>query len=808
MRVDGDAHRVIRAGTEIGIEPKAFAVLCEFLTHPGQMLSRDHLLDAVWGHSYVTPATLNRIIVQLRRALGDDVEAPRCIQTVHGLGYRFIASFTRAPEAAGAPPATRFMPPPHARLPERIEPLIGRERVIAELKALIANARLVTVTGAGGIGKTQAALEAARVSAQAFRDGVWLFDLTPFAGADRLARTLADAFGIRGAVSTDDAMERLVEVLRTRHALLVLDNCERVAELLGRLIAPLLSHCAGLHVLVTSQQRLNCVGETLYSLSPLEAPAQGEWTTDAEIARLSVIPAVQLLLVRSRSLASGFTLTPANAAAVAELCRRLDGLPLALELAAARLRLLSPEQLLSRMGDRFQWHTDSRADRPARHQTLGALIEWSFALLSEQEQALLCALGVFDGGWTLDGAATIGAVFGLDGEQTFELLSGLVDKSLVTIDPNINPPRYRLLDSVRLFALARLVDSGDETRARRAHLAHFIDVTARADAEIRGARQSLWFGRILREFANLHAAFDYAHAQPDLADSAVTLVANLCWWFRIHGEYFESARWLDIALQASHTQTLDRARALVANGIIHYHRRSHACAKSLLREGVELATQLGDAWLAAIGQTYLAFELAVAADFAGAERCVESALTVADAQADGWLRSLALLSRGLALALRGRHTEAAAWLNEAVELVSSPEGDGFQRCYTLINRALLRFHLDDVRGAARDWLRTLDVSVDLQHRRGQAGCVESAAYLALKQGQAADAARFLAAAARVRELTSAPLFPQWQLTHAAAEDGARKILGPAFETTQAQGAAARFEDVVEEARALLTELGG
>ena len=804
VQVDVGAHRLTRAGTEVGLEPKAFAVLLEFLAHPDQMLNRDQLLDAVWGHAFVTQGTLNRLVVQLRRALGDDIKSPRYIQTVHGLGYRFIAPLTGISSAAL--PVLRFAPPAHARLPERTSALIGRERVIVELRGLLGNARLLTVTGPGGIGKTQAALETARVCAQAFPDGVWLFDFTPYTNGDRLAHTLADAIGIREEPGAGDLLARLVEVLRTRRVLLVFDNCERVAEPLSHLVTSLLSQCAELRMLVTSQQCLHCTGETIYSLPTLEAPTSGAWATTEEVSRLAMVPAVQLLLERSRSLASGFMLTPTNAGAVAELCRRLDGLPLALELAAARLRLLSAEQLLLRMQDRFQWLADAPTGRTLHHQTLGALIDWSFALLSEQEHALLCALGVFAGGWTLDGAIAIGAAFELEGEQTLELLGGLVDKSLVAVDAGISPPRYSLLDSVRLFALARLGKSDDEARVRRAHLAHCIDFTTRVDAEVRGERQQLWVERVLREKANLQAAFDYALVQEELANGAITLCANLCWYFRVQGEYHEASHWLDLALWGSHTPTLDRARALIANGIAHHHRRIHARAVLLLEEGIVLATQLGDDVLAASGQGVLAFELAGCGDFDGSERCVEAALSVAEARSSGWLRSMALLSRGIACAMRGRHRDAETWLSEAAELTSSPDGDVFQHGYVLINRALQRFQLDDVRGAAQDWLHMLDLSIGLQHRRGAAGCVEGAAYLALKHGDGGCAARLLGAAARVRDLTAAPLMPQWHAAHAEAETGAREMLGVAFEAAQKEGVVARFEDVVEQTRMFLTEL--
>ncbi|HXE66428.1 MAG TPA: winged helix-turn-helix domain-containing protein, partial [Rhodanobacteraceae bacterium] len=236
--IDAGAHQLLRGGEEFAVEPKAFAVLLEFLSHPGQLLSRDQLLDAVWGHSFVTPATLNRIVAQLRRALADDSEAPRCIQTVHGLGYRFIAPLEHVPEKTA--PALRFAPPARARLPERTEPLIGRDGAIETLKRMLQDHRLVTITGPGGLGKTQAALETARSVATDFPDGVWLFDCTPQTDGDALVRWLAGMFDIHATTDADQLIARLGELLQTRQLLLVFDNCERIAEPLGKAVASLL----------------------------------------------------------------------------------------------------------------------------------------------------------------------------------------------------------------------------------------------------------------------------------------------------------------------------------------------------------------------------------------------------------------------------------------------------------------------------------------------------------------------------------------------------------------------------------------
>jgi predicted ATPase/DNA-binding winged helix-turn-helix (wHTH) protein len=802
--VDAWAHRVTRDGREIAVEPKAFAVLLELLAHPGQLLSRDDLLDAVWGHSCVTPSTLSRVIAQLRRAMADDSARPRYIQTVHGLGYRFIAPVReQQPEQA---PALRFATPARVRLPERAGPLIGREDDLDCLGRLLREARLVTIAGAGGIGKTQAALEVARRVTEDFPDGVWLLDCTSQTDGEGLARWLAGLFDIRVTADTDELMIRLGELLRARRVLLVFDNCERIAEPLGNTIETLLAGSVDPRVLVTSQHRLNCAGEMLYWLPPLDVPPAGEWITDEDIVRLSEVPAVQLLLVRSHASASSFALTPANALTVAEICRRLNGLPLALEIAAARLRLLSPEQLLDRMDAHLLGLAEASASRPARHQTLRALIEWSFALLSGRERSLLGGLSVFIGTCTLGGASAVGALFGMDDEQVLDVLGGLADKSLLVVDTATHPPSYHLLDSVRLFALKELAESGDEVRVREAHLAHFVHLAERVNAEIRGEHEQLWCDRVRRDWANLHAAFDYAMARPDRAEHALSLGGNLCWYFRMCANYGESARWLERALSVGLAPTRQRAQALIADGIMQHQSQVHERAQALLSEGIALAAQLGDTRLAGAGQAVLAFELATSGDIAGAEACAASAQTIAATQNDPWLRSLALLGRGIAFALDDRHFKAEACLGEAFDAVSAPNNGAYQPMYVLINRALQRYYLGRLPEAATDWLASIDAFAELGHWRGVAGCVEGTAYLSSERGELQRAARFQAAAARVRELTAAPLMPQWRKAQAATEQKVRDGLGPSLEQVRRNGAATRFEEIAAEARAVLAAM--
>lgn len=801
--VDTHAHRLTRGGRDVPVEPKVFAVLLHFLEHPGQLLSRDELLDAVWGHSCVTPSTLSRVISQLRRAVADDTEQPRYIQTVHRLGYRFIAPLKHA---SGKPAVElRFAPPARARLPARTHTLIGREHDIDQVADLLRKERLVTIAGAGGVGKTQVALEAARSVAGLFPDGVWLLDCTSQLDGQELTHWLSGMFDIRATAGVASLASGLAELLRPRHVLLVFDNCERIAGPMAIFLEALLAASVAPRVLVTSQHRLNCSSESLYWLPPLDVPEVEEWITEEDIGRLSQVSSVQLLLTRLRAFASSFALTQANATAVAEICRRLDGLPLALEIAAARLRLLSPEQLLQRMDAHLLNLAEASPSRPARHQTLHALIEWSFALLSDRERSLLTGLSVFAGACTLGGANAVGKVFGLDDDEVMDVLGGLVDKSLLVVDTAAHPPSYRLLDSVRQFSQEKLAESGDETFAREAHLAHFIEFTQHVNAEIRTHSELLWCERVRREWANLLEAYDYALSRADGGEDALALSGNLCWYFRMGTNYIESARWVDRSLAAGRAPTRARAQALIASGIMHHQSQVHERAGVLLREGIALAKQLEETQLAGMGYAVLAFELATCGQFMDAEACAAAAETIAQRTDDPWLRSLALLGRGVALALNEMHHESEVCLDEAYRAVSGPDNGAYQPAYVLINRALQRFYLGRFPDAAHDWLSDLDAFAQLDHWRGMAGCVEGAAYLASERGQVRRTARFLAAAARVRELSAAPLMPQWRKAQAVAECRARDGLGRGFAQAQHEGHTARFEEIVVEARLTLLE---
>ena len=452
VRVEPAHRRLTRDGVVIALEPKAVGTLLQLLACPGELVTRERLLDSVWGHRYVTPATLNRIIALLRRAFGDDATRPAFIDTVHGVGYRYIGPIEQQERPLEL--RVRFKPPPGARVPSKLDPLIGREEELSRLHDLVRRHRAITLVGTGGIGKTECALEFARQATGSFPGGVWFFDLAPFASAAEWLQSLGAALGVHR--EADPALlSRIAAALQGRRALFLLDNCERIACEVGEIAVGLLRECEDLKILATSQASLRFVGEHLLNIPLLTLPDPYCDDDKNSLARIAAAPAVNLFVTRARALQSGFVLSRANCTTVVRICQRLDGLPLALELAAARLTTLSPAEVLERLESRFDLLVGNLSGRAERHQTLAALLDWSFALLSAKERRLLSALAVLVPSWTLDAAEQVAASLGFELRAATDLLGALVSKSLVSVDPTSIPARYRLLESMRAFALAK-----------------------------------------------------------------------------------------------------------------------------------------------------------------------------------------------------------------------------------------------------------------------------------------------------------------------------------------------------------------
>ncbi|MEV1240447.1 BTAD domain-containing putative transcriptional regulator [Nonomuraea sp. NPDC049750] len=461
---------------------------------------------------------------------------------------------------------------PVTNLPASLSDLIGRDGALAEVRTLLESNRLVTLTGSGGVGKTRLALESATRLADAYADGAWLVELAPLDRGTRapdldgrpsdlavrapidgravaenaaaaldvqaVAETVAAALDIREESDGTPLVDRLADALRSRKLLLVLDNCEHVIERVAELTGRLLRAAPGLRVLATSREPLAVAGEVLWSVPPLNVPAGAD---PDEVARSE---AAQLFVARAAASARGFTLDEGNAGAVAQLCRRLDGIPLALELAATRVRALGVHGVVARLDDRFRLLASGQRGAPPRQQTLMAVIDWSWQLLTEPERAVLRRLAVHADGCTLEAAEETCAEDGLD---VLDLLARLVDRSLVVVADGTGGMRYRLLESVAEYCLERLAEAGELDRVRQAHSAYYTALAVQAEPFLYGHAQREWLLRLDAEAANMRAALDAAAAAGDAA-GALTLVNALAWYWVLRGRLAEGRRSLESAL--------------------------------------------------------------------------------------------------------------------------------------------------------------------------------------------------------------------------------------------------------------------
>ncbi|MFD8948587.1 BTAD domain-containing putative transcriptional regulator [Streptomyces xanthophaeus] len=446
-----------------------------------------------------------------------------------------------APAAAGAVPAGAASAaaepesgaPPLTNLRSELASFVGRESDLAQVGTLLDRYRLTTLTGPGGAGKTRLAVQAARPLLGRFRDGVWLVELAPLGEGADVAQAVLSALGLREhASAAGDPPARLATALRSRTVLLVLDNCEHLIGAVAELADRLLGECPGLRILATSREPLGLTGEALWPVEPLALPPQ-----DADASQAMGYAAVRLLNDRATAGRSRFAVTEETVPAVTRICRALDGMPLAIELAAARLRTMSAEQLAARLDDRFRLLTGGARTAPRQHQTLRAVVDWSWGLLTDAERALLRRLAAFPGGATVEAAEAACAGGPVEQFEVLDLLTSLVDKSLLVTDGD---GRYRLLETIKAYGLERLAEADEREPVRRAHAAYFTGLARTADPYLRRAEQLEWLARLTVEHDNLNAALRGAIAAGD-ARAAVRLVAAAGWYWWISGHKAEGA---------------------------------------------------------------------------------------------------------------------------------------------------------------------------------------------------------------------------------------------------------------------------
>ena len=483
-------------------------------------------------------------------------------------------------------------------LPQQTTSFVGREEQVAEIKTLLGQGRLLTLAGAGGAGKSRLSLQVAADLLDGFPAGVWLVELAPLSDPALVPQAVAQVLGVREEPERPLA-QTLREWMKSKHLLLILDNCEHLLPACAALAAELLRSCPDVVLLTSSREPLNVTGEQTYRVPSLSLPDPKQTQT---VESVSQYEAVTLFIERARSVQPSWTVTDANAPAVAQVCWRLDGIPLAIELAAARVRSLSVGDINARLDNRFRLLTGGSRNVLPRQQTLQALIDWSYDLLSASEQVALCRLSVFTGGWTLEAAEAVCAgEDGADGEietwDVLDLLTGLVDKSLVSYEEGTSgPARYRLPETVREYARGHLRSAGGEAAVRARHRDEFLRLAARARPEMQGPGQQAWLDRLEEEHDNFRAALDWCREDPDGARPGLQLAADLffLWWIRGYFAEGRSRYAAALAHPGAQEQTATRARALARAGSLLSIHGDAAAARPLFEEGLAIAQEVGD----------------------------------------------------------------------------------------------------------------------------------------------------------------------------------------------------------------------
>lgn len=549
-------------------------------------------------------------------------------------------------------------------LPLPLTAFVGRERELAEVARLVATSRLVTLTGAGGVGKTRLAVEVAVGAAADFGDGAALIDLSTVAAPGLLSGAVARGLGVEGRAETA-LEERLIRVLSSQRRLLVLDNCEHLRAGCADLVTAVLGSCPGAVVLATSRERLGVPGEVTWRVPSLTFP----WPERPPAAEdMETFEAVELFLARARAARPDLQVGPDEAVAICSICFRLDGIPLALELAAARAGALSLPEIAERLTGRFGLLGGAGAG-PARHQTLRASVEWSYQLLSEQEQVLFERLGVFAGGWTLDAAEAVCGAPPLAPEQTAALLAALVDKSLVHADQVQAGNRYRLLEVIREFARERLAEAGElEQVVRAQHGEYFAGLAERSASMLFGPGQSAWARQLDQETGNLRAARRWCAEDPARASTGLRLASGLAEYWHIRGHLAEGTGWLEETLAPGCGPERARGAALNGLGVLVSLQGGHERGRELFTQSVEACRQAGDPHGEARAWTNLGNASTLCGDPGPAAEAFGRGLALSRELGDIWLEAYALFLSGWAATLSGDVTGASSRVSAGARL--------------------------------------------------------------------------------------------------------------------------------------------
>ena len=648
-------------------------------------------------------------------------------------------------------------------LPLQLTSFIGREREFTEIKRLLSTSppaplrlgegspsgrgevspRLVTLTGSGGCGKTRLSLQVGADLSDEFSDGVWLIELAPLSDSALVTQAVTSTLGVREQPGRS-LLETLLDYLQSKQLLLIFDNCEHVLSACAQLTDNLLKRCPKLKILANSREALGIAGESNYPIFPLPLPEvrpQSSGKTNNWSA-LAQCESVRLFVERATAVLPTFAITSQNALAIAQICQRLDGIPLAIELAAARVKALSVEQITARLDDSFRLLTGgSRAALP-RQQTLRAAMDWGYDLLSEPERALLRRLSVFASGFTLEAAEAVvseptkGLSLWVQDSEVLDLLTRLVDKSLVLVEERREETRYRLLETVRQYARDKLLEAHEPEIFRRRHRDYFLKISEHAETKLQGQEQTVWLKRLEREHDNLRAALEWSLASRE-TDLALRLVGALWFFWHVHGDWSEGRRCLEESLVASHgsESVAVRAKVIHGSGVLAWRQGDYERATALVEQSWALYRELGDTRQLAYCPNVLGLIAHHQGDDARAVRLLEESLTLFRELNDKRGIAYALNILGLIAHRQGDNERAAQFCEESLRLRREL---GDQRGVALVLRLLggVVLHRGDLKTSAALYKESLGVFRELGDKWGIADSLRQLGRLAHYLGDA------------------------------------------------------------------------
>lgn len=838
--LDAEAQALTQGGNPVNLGQRAVAVLSVLVRAARDYVPKMRIMDAAWPGMVVEESNLSVQISAIRRALAQAPGGDRWLETLARRGYRFVGPVTVVPP--GGTPSYR----PHSNLPEPLTSFVGREKELAKIRNLLSSHRLVTLTGAGGVGKTRIALRVASQVLDACADGVWLVELAALWDADLVPQVVGGVLGLPEQPGKS-VTQTLTEYLQSRRLLLVIDNAEHLIRACAQFVDAVMQQCPQVEILVTSRERLGVPGEVTYRVPSLSMPNP---RCDITSEGRSRYDSVQLFVDRAQLLRPQFAVTDQNAPTLACICNRLDGIPLAIELAAARVRSMSLEELNQRLDQRFRLLTGGSRTAPRRQQTLRAVIDWSYDLLDGAETTLLCRLSVFSGSWTLEAAEHVCSGDGVDAWEMLDLVTTLTDKSLVMVEDCDGATRYRLLETLREYVWERLMENADANRWRDRHLAYFVKFVDDAELHLRGPEQHRWLDRLEAEHDNIRSALTWSCAEGGDSAGGLRLVSAFWPFWLMRNHFREGSGWLSrlVAAVSGEVDLRARARALRGSGVFGELHGDYPAADAFYKESIAICRELGDRrgiaaclnnmgsvasaqgddsaarvlWEESLGiRRELRDALGIAdllgnlgkvayhlSDYASARTMWEESLVISRELGDRRGISFSLSNLGRLALAEDDHASSRAMWEESRE-ITRELGDRWGLAWELMNLGDLAFAQNDHAAARTLHQDSLLIRSELGNRPSIADSLDRLASVTFFLSGPLPAARIWGAVERLREELGVPLSADERLQYDRLVSSARVASDheSAFQSAWQQGRAMTLEQAVAYALANVKDEG-